>query len=55
MRYPALSLLVLPVAAPALAHPDASLHVHASDGVMWGAALIALAVVAAAIRGFSGR
>jgi hypothetical protein len=50
MRYSALALLVLPLAGPALAHPEAAGHVHGTGGVLWGAALVAVSVGLALLR-----
>lgn len=45
MRYPVLSLLLLPVSTPALAHLETSPHVHTYDNAMWAVALMMAAVV----------
>lgn len=45
MRYPALSLLLLPVSTPALAHLEASPHVHPHNNAMWAVALLISAAV----------
>ena len=49
MKYPVLSLILLSVATPALAHVEATPHVHGHDGAIWIAALIMAAAVAVGI------
>jgi len=46
----ALTAALALIAAPALAHVDATIHLHGSDAAFWGLALIAAAVLAGAFK-----
>ena len=49
MRYPVLSLLLLPVSTPALAHVEAAPHTHVHDSTTWAVALVSVAFIAFAL------
>ncbi len=50
MKYPALALMFLPLAAPALAHPATAPHAQGADWAVWGSVMMLASLIGFGLR-----